>query len=143
MSTNTVCNDYLGMENGDIPDVNITASSEFILPKNSTDGDGNGYAREARLNGKSCWRAHLSSTEKPWIQANIGYQTYVSGVVTQGDGGVGGKNNRDWVKTLKVSAFSISINDTEVFVKNDSGEVKVRTLVDRRKILIRNKLPFQ
>ena len=119
LPTNTVCNDSLGMKNGDIPDVNITASSEFILPKNSMDGEGNGYAREARLNRRSCWRAKLSSTKKPWIQADIGYQTNVSGVVTQGDGGIGPE---DWVKTLKVSTFFKSTNDTEIFVKDDPGK---------------------
>ena len=110
----TVCDDYLGMANGDIPDESINASSEFLHQQNSK-----GYARQARLNGTSWWRANGSIVE-PWIQADIGYQTYVSGVVTQGDGRVGG-DWPDWVATLKVSTFFMSTTDTEVFVRYSNG----------------------
>ena len=110
----TVCDEYLGMENGSIPDESIKASSEFIN-KNKHKG----YARQARLNGIYWWRANGTLVE-PWIQADIGYQTNVSGVVTQGDGNVGGEKP-DWVSTLKVSTFFMSTNDTEVFVQYSNG----------------------
>ena len=109
----TVCDEYLGMENGSIPDESIKASSECINSNRNK-----GYARQARLNGISWWRAH-GTIDKPWIQADIGYQTYVSGVVTQGDGNVGG-DKPDWVSTLKVSTF-MSTTDPEVFVQYSNG----------------------
>ena len=110
------------MENGDIPDEKIIASAELIDQKGTENESG--HARQARLNGKFCWRAKRSEV-KPWIQADIGYQTYVSGVVTQGDGEVGGP---DWVKTMKVSTFFVSENDAEVFVQYTNRTEVVRTL---------------
>ena len=122
-----VCYDYLGMESGDISDGNIIASSKKIAKANNKNA--NGYPHEARLKGSSCWRARFDDNNSdgsnyPWIQADIGYQTNVSGVVMQGDGGVG---DPDWVETMKVSTFCKCANDTEVYVKDDSGQVKVRT----------------
>ena len=78
------------MENGDIPDANIQAivSTYSDYP-----------ARNGRLSGTQLWSVP-GSVSNPWIQADIGYQTYVSGVVTQGDGG---HYSPDWVTTLKVS----------------------------------------
>ena len=114
------------MESGEIPEVNIKASWEFRINP----------ATKARLNGQAFWSA-LSSVEEPWIQADIGYQTYVSGVVTQG-GGDGryrhswywnygrqtqeSNENYDWVTEIKVSTFSVSNNDSEVFIKDEHGE---------------------
>ena len=63
------------MENGDIPDEGITASSFVLFAP----------ASEARLEGSGKW-ATLGSEVNPWIQADIQYQTHVSGVLTQGDG---------------------------------------------------------
>ncbi|XP_072048555.1 prothrombin-like, partial [Amphiura filiformis] len=97
------CSEYLGMESGEIRDEDITAMTS-IRP-----------ATNARLNGDGTWSADsfnflLSSLYIPtWIQANIGNQTYVSGVITQGDGGVGISYN--WVTSFKVSTF-LSTNDT-------------------------------
>ena len=100
------------MENGDIPDANIRAStyfSENFLPQNG------------RLFGTwpptKPWTVE-GTVSDPWIQADIGYQTYVSGVVTQGGGGYGSSPN--WVTTLKVSTFAVNINDAEEFVTDDS-----------------------
>ena len=98
------------MENNDIPDGNIKASS-------TSDPDIN-QPFNARLNGLSCW-AGLKGEISPWIQADIGYQTSVSGVVTQGGGGTG--NNLHWVTSFNVSTFSMSVSDTEVFIKNEDG----------------------
>ena len=114
----SVCKDSLGMEDGDIPDENIRASSQittFDL-----------FAWMGRLNGNATWSAARSDSQ-PWIQADIGYQTNISGVVTQGDGGVGGDSTPDWVTTLKVSTFVTGPSgvDEEIFVKNENGEVMV------------------
>ena len=114
-----VCHDYLGMENGDIPDENIWATSTLLThPPNLY------IAGKGRLNGPSTWVAHQHD-DYPWIQAIIGYQTYVSGLVTQGGGSLASGH---WVKTLKVSTFAMSTNDAEVFVKDEQGRVKVNCI---------------
>ena len=105
------------MENGDIPDENIKASHVGRDPW------------EARLNGQTFWYCS-GDIIAPWIQADISYQTYVSGVITQGDGGDIFTNGRvgttvDWVTSLKVSTFSMSISDQEVFVTDEEGNIKV------------------
>ena len=105
-----VCYDYLGLESGEIPEVNIKASDEYRSHP----------ATQARLNGQAFWSAS-SSVEDPWIQADIGYQTYVSGVVTQ-DGRWIWNGNWTWERSIKVSTFSVSNDDTEVFVKDKYGE---------------------
>ena len=106
------------MENGDIVDENIMASSEFKYDSKTF------FAHLARLNEPSTWVAY---SHQPWIQADIGYQTYVSGVITQGAGEVGRDSGyAEWVSSIKLSTFSMNTtNDEEVFVKNSNGEVKV------------------
>ena len=94
------------MENHDIPDGNIKASS---IRNKYYD------AYNARLNSYSIWWAEEDAVS-PWIQADLGYQTHVSGLITQGDGGFG--DNADWITSLKVSTFSQSISDEEVFIMN-------------------------
>ena len=99
------------MKNGDIPNENIKASSfEYIY-----------YSYKARLNGPSTWGADYSAV-KPWVQADIGYQTYISGVITQGDGGAG---SIDWVTAIKISTFAMTTNDPETFVADENGQVIV------------------
>ena len=116
-NTKTVCSDYLGVTDGDIPNENIQAS----------DHHANHDAWKGRLNGTSLWIVK-GDRVNPWIQADIGYQTFVSGVITQGDGDQ--KDNKpDWVTTFKVSTFKISTSDEEVFVSDEDGSVKVRTFV--------------
>ena len=101
---------YLGMENGDIPDANIMASH-------------NGYVK-GRLHGQN-WCVSISTTD-PWIHADIGYQTCVSGVVTQGDGQSGAY--ADWVSSFWVSTFETSTASTQVFVK-ENGVNKVSLIL--------------
>ncbi|XP_072023178.1 lactadherin-like [Amphiura filiformis] len=107
--TCTFCIDYLGMENGTIPDGNIQASSESSSIKGASKG---------RLNGVSYWLAASSQTGPIWIQADIGYQTNVNGVITQGDGQTGGGD--DYVKSFKVSTF-LTNGANEVFVEDQNG----------------------
>ncbi|XP_072025497.1 hyalin-like [Amphiura filiformis] len=105
------CNDPLGMENGDIPDGNIQASSS-LYP-----------AQGGRLNGVSKWATDLHAASiPPWIQADIGYATNVSAVITQGSGPVGLEL---WTTSFKVSTFlSTSLND-EVFITDQHGAVVI------------------
>ena len=100
------------MENGDIPDGRIQASRELR----------NYPASKGRLNGPSNW-AWYGERSPPWIQADIGYQTHISGVITQGDGGL--QDSVDWLTSLKISTFEMSTNDVEVFVTDEHGSVKV------------------
>ena len=108
-----VCRSYMGMENGDIPNQNIQASSIFspYYP-----------AWNARLNGPLGWISPAREVN-PWIQADIGYQTWVTGVVTQG-------YDLGYVTSLKISTFSLSTNDTEdVFEDEHGNEMVIPTLV--------------
>ena len=106
------------MENGDIPDSNIQASSEY--------SSYNMHAYKARLNSATAWAA---KDDIPWIQADVGYQTYISGVVTQGDNGYGGFD--DWVTSFKVSTFFMSNNDPEVFVTDSNGSELVSSFLSK------------
>ena len=107
------------MENRDILNDNIQAASTIDPIYHP--------AWYARLNGDSCWSGTGTTA---WIQADIGYQTYVSGVVTQGDGAVGEPH---WVTSIKVSTFPVSSEDkdTEVFVKDGDGNHIVSILMLR------------
>ena len=105
----SVCHTYLGMKSDDIPNGNIKASSTY-----SQDFE----AYKARLNSFSPWWAEESAVE-PWIQADLGYQTHVSGLITQGDGGFG--DNADWITSFKISTFEQSLSDGEVFIINGDG----------------------
>ena len=99
------CTDYLGVENGDIPDANFDASHNKE------------YAYNARLNGPTAWWAP-GSTSSPWIQVDIGYSTTVTGLLTQG------KSLRCWIAQLKVSTFATT-SDPEVFISDGNGNDKV------------------
>ena len=109
----SACRSYLGMRNGDIPDANIRASSE----SSSSDY----AARAGRLNVYRYWYP-VSWDNERWIQADIGYQTYVSGVATQGYGSY-------WVTSFKVSTFYMTTADDEIFVSENRGIVKVNLKV--------------
>ena len=71
------------------------------------------------------WRAALWDNE-PWIQADIGYQTYVSGVATQGTPYEHNGVHYNYVTSFKVSTFYMTNDDDEVFVLvENKGMVKV------------------
>ena len=105
------------MENGAIPDSAITASSQ----------SGWATAAHGRLNGEKLWSPTASdAAANPWIQADIGYLTYVSGVMTQGNGGI---NTFNWVTSLKVSTSVEARDDMLVFIKaSDTVNDKVKDI---------------
>ena len=109
-----VCTDKLGVKNGDIPNANLQASySRSSHP-----------AYKARLDGSSVWSVE-GKIPSPWIQADIGYVTSVSGLLTQGDGGTFASiANKDWITQLKVSTSSAA-DEPQVFIKEEDGEDKV------------------
>ncbi|XP_072037163.1 lactadherin-like [Amphiura filiformis] len=103
------------MESGEIRDGAIEASDSFLLFP----------AANARLNGDGAWAAHdfygippFTDPTTQWIQANIGYETNVSAVITQGDGGAGILAD-GWVRSFKVSTF-LSADGNEMFVMNQT-----------------------
>ncbi|XP_072049211.1 uncharacterized protein [Amphiura filiformis] len=121
----TVCSDHLGMKSGDIRDGDIKASAAIVLFE----------AEHARLGGNGAWAANdfylqvfppASVYTTRWIQANIGYQTFVSGVITQGYGGIFELVGvYVWVSSFKVSTF-LSVNGNEMFVMDQSsGSAKI------------------
>ncbi|XP_036973174.1 macrophage mannose receptor 1 [Acanthopagrus latus] len=68
-----VCLHGLGVEDGNITDSQLSASSS---------SSASFTASKARLNGDSCWRP--SSTSSSWIQVNLGQTRKVTGIVIQG-----------------------------------------------------------
>ena len=99
------CTDYLGVENGDIPDANFNASR--------------GFPFRARLNGPTVWWVN-GTTSSPWIQVDIGYSTNITGLLTQSM-----KYKQDtWITKLKVSTFTTT-SDQEVFISDGNGKEKV------------------
>ena len=91
------------MENGDIPDENIHASSvnEYF------------YAWKGRLNRQFGWSPdEVTEDNPPWIQADIGYVTRVTGVIIQG----GAEHQDFWVTSVEIStSYGIS-NYSDGFV---------------------------
>ncbi|CAG5867752.1 unnamed protein product [Menidia menidia] len=81
-----VCLHGLGVEDGNVTDFQLSASSSIGLftPNN------------ARLNGNSCWMPSGSPTSS-WIQANLGQTRKVTGVVIQGC-----PRNDHWVTKFKI-----------------------------------------
>ena len=121
----SVCIEKMGMENKTIPDERIIASSVW----------GSHLAENGRLNGADYWAACKSAHATPWIQADIGYKTFVSGVITQGG------NDEHWVTAIKVSTF-LKSTDVEKFVTDEYEKVKVSALSSRYSVYIALAGPF-
>ena len=102
------------MEDYGIPNENINASTVYR----------NKYPWRGRLNWEHHYWAPRSDDKhdsNQWIQADIGYQTNVFGVITQG----GGDGNQHWVTSIKVSTFLASTSDEEIFIKDENENQKV------------------
>ena len=79
------CHDIypLGMEKGQIPDGNITASSERFLTHHAFQGRLNFKVHGARVK-RGAWTAWKTDVNQ-WLQVDLGSQfTRVTGVATQG-----------------------------------------------------------
>ncbi|KAJ3605426.1 hypothetical protein NHX12_027473 [Muraenolepis orangiensis] len=81
----SVCLRGLGVENGSIPDSQLTASSSL----------GSSTPDKARLNGNSCWMPSAGGAR--WIQADLGQVKKVTGIVIQGC-----PSNDHWVTKFKI-----------------------------------------
>ncbi|XP_078369213.1 uncharacterized protein LOC144653157 isoform X3 [Oculina patagonica] len=92
------CYSSLGMQNGQIPNASITASSNF------------GSAHRARLytvaeGGKpGAWVAALSDTSQ-WLQVDLGTLAVIKGLVTQGR-----HDAAEWVSSFALSYSSVGSN---------------------------------
>ncbi|XP_035660129.1 putative GPI-anchored protein pfl2 [Branchiostoma floridae] len=109
MSPSVDCSNALGLENGQIKDTQLSASSQ--LP--------NYEAWKARLNGGIAWQFNVSYNSEPWLQVNLTTNHYVSGVQTQGKWG-------GWLTSYMIK-YSIdgftwsSFEDGKVFPANSDG----------------------
>ena len=80
------------MENGDIVDDQITASSFYP-------GDGGFEAWKGRLNNNADFWSPLDQNEKdPWIQVDLLRSTMVTGIITQGSS----QAEQGWVTDLQI-----------------------------------------
>ena len=106
------CYDTLGMENYNISDAQISASSSH-----------DGYSpQDARLHFGSAWVAYQPDIQ--WIQVRFLRQVPITGVITQGEEG-----ENIWVKTYKVR-YSLDYENWR-FVLDENGEDEVNC-VDRK-----------
>ena len=103
------------MENREIPDANIRVSSQL---------DGDHGAKEARLNSKADgdkgggWSA-LNNNFNQWLQVNIGYNSQVTGVATQGMTG-----NDQWVSRYRIQYSSDGVT-FEFYNSTEDSSAKV------------------
>lgn len=89
----TTCQEGLGMENGQIQDAKITASSEWADNHGATNARLNRPAQSGTTGG---WSAQVNDASQ-WIQADLGGVKSVTGVKIQG------RNAYDqWVTKFKV-----------------------------------------
>ena len=116
------CSDPLGLENENITDAQITASTEF----NSAHGATNG-----RLNFKAggektgAWSA-LRSDVHQWLQVDLGAKTEVTGIQIQGR-----QDADQWV-----TSFTISYSNdgtTYTFYQNSKVGEKMKILAKQYK----------
>ncbi|XP_022805740.1 lactadherin-like isoform X1 [Stylophora pistillata] len=120
------CAAALGMENKEIPDANIIVSSQL---------DGDHGAKKARLNWKvggvkgGGWSA-LNNNFNQWLQVNIGYNSQVTGVATQGMNGNDQWVSRYWIQYSSDGVTFEFYNSTEdssakVFYGNKNSDTVV------------------
>ena len=101
------------MKNGEIPDENIDAVSHrdnFVPSLARLDGAGG-----------NVWSTYLQ-VNNPWIEADIGYRTYVSGVVTQG---CGNSAYTCWTTKIRVSISSSELAPMVSIKDPSTGLAKV------------------
>lgn len=115
------CREALGMENGDMPDSQLTASSEG-------EGTFNGEpfhhsAKYGRLNRRywpMCW-SPSESDENQWFQVHLGkYYTYVTRIATQGC-----PFSTEWTASYKLQYGNDGVN-FQYYKERGQSEDKVK-----------------
>lgn len=102
------------MENGEIADDQITASSFRGPSFEPWDG---------RLNNDHWWATNTRNPSDPWIQVNLGLSTLVTGIITQGGWFTEGWFT-EYIMTLQVQYGTTE--DTLMYISED-GDPKVST----------------
>ena len=97
------CSRPLGLQNGDLPDSSLSASSVY---SSSVE------ARLARLNsseggGAWCPSSVLTNTSREWLEVDLGREMMVTGIITQGrwDRGLG----QEFAELVKVEYWSYGL----------------------------------
>ena len=112
----------LGMENGNIPDDAITASTEL---------DDQHSASRARLNAKpaeekmGAW-VPLESDENQWLQVDLGKVTRVTKIALQGEAGESSRH-------VKEFAVSCSLDGEGFLPYREDNAEKVKSQTERLK----------
>ena len=109
----------LGLENGFIPDDNITASTNWVGGDTSTPAGGRLNKPDQGVLTVGAWAPARSDTNQ-WIQVDLGKPTYVSGVIMQGR-----EDNSQRVTKYKVM-YEPPSQASLVDVQNKTGETQVR-----------------
>ena len=106
------CADLLGIETGNIPDSQLSSSSNL---DNDTD------ATHCRLNQPDgAWIAGIDD-ENQWIQVGLLRQTDITGVLIQGN-----PTSDRWVSKFQIQ-YSLN-NVNWVFVKNEADDNEVKEI---------------
>ena len=99
----TGCSYPLGMENRDLPDAQITASSEY----DATHGPSNGRLNFKAGGGKTgAWSAKTNDVHQ-WLQVDLGQEMEVQAIQSQGR-----QDRYQWVKSYTVSYSNDGITFT-------------------------------
>ena len=99
----TGCSYPLGMENRDLPDDQITASSEY----DATHGPSNGRLNFKAGGGKTgAWSAKTNDVHQ-WLQVDLGQEMEVQAIQSQGR-----QDRYQWVKSYTVSYSNDGITFT-------------------------------
>ena len=97
------CSRPLGLENGHLPDLSITASSSY------SSSVGPSMARLNREEGGGAWcpSSVLTNSSQEWLQVRLGREVLVTGLISQGrwDRGLG----QEWAQTLQVQYWSYGL----------------------------------
>lgn len=110
------CDDALGVENGNISDTQISASSEWSDNHAASQGRLNYKATTSKAGG---WKAGRKDYNI-WLQIDLGNRdTKVTGVATQG-----GNNNNQWVTKYRLQYSNSDLNFK--FYKEQGKGYKVR-----------------
>ena len=97
------CSYPLGMENRDLPDAQITASSEY----DATHGPSNGRLNFKAGGGKTgAWSAKTNDVHQ-WLQVDLGQEMEVQAIQSQGR-----QDRYQWVKSYTVSYSNDGITFT-------------------------------
>ena len=116
-----ICGHHLGMENGNIPDSRITASSTY-------NGCQTKYGRLNNTVGTpySAWCADSGDKHKPWFQVDLATQIQVEGVIMQGSDNA----DNEWVTEYQVQ-YSDDQSSLQYVMLTSSLTAQVRPMIDQ------------